>query len=93
MYEDSWQPNERLKFSTKMTPLQKLCTFNYSVWLSNVVLQQSTSIVSFKDTGKTSEMSCLIDSGAFKIAPTFSIKAIARLIPIHLHLQKLSGRS
>jgi len=31
--------------------------------------------------------------GAFKIALTFSIEAITILIPIHLHLQKLSGRS
>ena len=31
--------------------------------------------------------------GAFKTSPTFSIKAIAGLIPINLHLQKLSSRS
>jgi len=31
--------------------------------------------------------------GAFKTALTFGIEAITSLIPIHLHLQKLSGRS
>ena len=30
---------------------------------------------------------------AFKMSPSYSIEAIAGLIPIHLHLQKLSGRS
>ena len=31
--------------------------------------------------------------GAFKTSPSYSIKAIVRLIQIHLHLQKLSRRS
>ena len=31
--------------------------------------------------------------GAFKMSPSYGIKAIAGLIPIHLHLQKLSRRS
>jgi len=31
--------------------------------------------------------------GAFKTFPLYSIKAIARLVPIKLHLQKLGGRS
>jgi len=31
--------------------------------------------------------------GAFKTSPSYSIKAITGLIPIHLHLQKLSRRS
>lgn len=31
--------------------------------------------------------------GAFQTLPFFGIKAIAGLIPIHLHIQKLSGRS
>ena len=31
--------------------------------------------------------------GAFKMSPSYSIEAIAGLIPICLHLQKLSGRS
>ena len=30
--------------------------------------------------------------GAFCTLPTMEIKTIAGLIPIHLHLQKLSGR-
>ena len=30
--------------------------------------------------------------GAFKISPSLGIEAVARLIPINLHLQKLSGR-
>ena len=66
MHEDSWQLNKKLKSSTKMAPLQELCTPNHSVWLLNMVLQQSISIVFFKDTGKNSEMSCLMDSGGFQ---------------------------
>jgi len=31
-------------------------------------------------------------TGAFKTSPSFGIEAIADLIPIKLHLQKLSGR-
>ena len=31
--------------------------------------------------------------GAFKTFPSFSIEAIAGLMPINLHLQKLGGRS
>jgi len=31
--------------------------------------------------------------GAFKTSPSYSIEAIAGLIPIKLHLQKLGGRS
>jgi len=31
--------------------------------------------------------------GAFKTFPSFSVEAIADLIPIKLHLQKLGGRS
>ena len=30
---------------------------------------------------------------AFQTLPSFGIEAIAGLIPVHLHLQKLSGRS
>ena len=62
MYEDSGQFNERLESSTKILPIQKLHPSNHSVWISNVVLQQSSSIVSFEDTRKTSEKSRLIDS-------------------------------
>ena len=32
-------------------------------------------------------------TGAFKTAPLLSVEAITGLIPIQLHLQKLSGRS
>jgi len=31
--------------------------------------------------------------GAFKTSPLFGVEAIAGLIPIKLHLQKLRGRS
>ena len=31
--------------------------------------------------------------GAFKISPSLGVEAIAGLIPINLHLQKLSSRS
>jgi len=31
--------------------------------------------------------------GAFKTSPSYGIEAIARLVPIKLHLQKLGGKS
>jgi len=46
-----------------------------------------------KSLGKLKRQAALWIIGAFRTAPSFGIEAITRLIPIHLHLQKLSGRS
>ena len=46
-----------------------------------------------KMLGKMQRRAAIWILGAFKIFPSFGIKAITGLIPINLHLQKLSGRS
>ena len=46
-----------------------------------------------KILGKLQRRAAIWILGAFKTSPSYSIKAITGLIPIHLHLQKLSGRS
>ena len=43
--------------------------------------------------GKLQRRAAIWILGAFKTSPLYGIEAIADLIPIHLHLQKLSGRS
>jgi len=43
--------------------------------------------------GKLQRRAALWILGAFKMSPSYGIEAIASLIPICLHLQKLSGRS
>jgi len=43
--------------------------------------------------GKLQIQAALWIVGVFRTAPSFGIKAIAGLIPIHLYFQKLSGRS
>ena len=59
------------------------------MWFYNKV----SLVYSLKILGKLQRQAALWISGAFKMAPTASIKAIAGLISIYLHLQKLSGRS
>ena len=46
-----------------------------------------------KTLGKIQRKATIWILGAFKTSPLYSIEAIAGLIPIKLHLQKLSGRS
>ena len=46
-----------------------------------------------KILGKLQRCTALWIMGTFKTFSSLGVKAIARLIPIHLHLKKLSGRS
>jgi len=46
-----------------------------------------------KMLGKIQRRAAIWILGAFKIFPSFGVEAIARFIPINLHLQKLSRRS
>jgi len=46
-----------------------------------------------KILGKMQRRAAIWILGAFKTSPSYDIKAIVGLIPIKLHLQKLSGRS
>jgi len=46
-----------------------------------------------KALGKMQRRVAIWILGAFKTSPSYGIEAIAGLIPIKLHLQKLGGRS
>ena len=46
-----------------------------------------------KALGKMQRRAAIWILGAFKTSPSYGIEAIARLIPIKLHLQKLGRRS
>ena len=46
-----------------------------------------------KILGKMQKRATIWILGAFKTSPLYGIEAIAGLIPINLHLQKLGGRS
>ena len=48
---------------------------------------------SFKELNKMQRRATIWILDAFQTLPSFGIEAIAGLIPVHLHLQKLSGRS
>ena len=54
---------------------------------------KASLLYSLKTLGKLQRQAALWIVGAFKTALIFGIKAITSLIPIYLHLQKLSGRS
>ena len=46
-----------------------------------------------KALGKMQRRAAIWTLGAFKTSPLYGIEAIAELVPIKLHLQKLGGRS
>jgi len=46
-----------------------------------------------KILGKMQRRAAIWILGAFKTSPSYSIEALADLIPINLHLQKLGGQS
>jgi len=46
-----------------------------------------------KALGKMQRRAVIWILGAFKTSPSYGIEAIAGLVPIKLHLQKLGGRS
>ena len=46
-----------------------------------------------KTLGKMQRRAAIWILGAFKMSPSYGIKAIAELVPIYLHLLKLGGRS
>jgi len=46
-----------------------------------------------KALGKMQRRAAIWTLGAFKTSSLYSIEAIAELVPIKLHLQKLGGRS
>ena len=63
--------------------------YGFKLWFDNKALLSYL----LKILRKMQRRAVLWIFGVFKTSLSFSIKAIANLIPIHLHLQKLSGRS
>jgi len=63
--------------------------YGFQMWYYN----KTPLSYSLKTLEKLHRQAALWIVGAFKTNPIFSVEAIARLIPIHLHLQKLSERS
>ena len=66
-----------------------IALYSFQLWYYN----KAPLAYSLKELRKMQRRVTLCISGAFCTSPTADIKAIAGLIPSHLHLQKLSGRS
>ena len=66
-----------------------IALYGFQMWYYN----KAPLSYSLKILGKLQRRAALWIVGAFKTVLTFGIEAITSLIPIHLHLQKLSGRS
>ena len=62
--------------------------YGFQMWFYN----KAPLSYPLKTLGKLQRRATLWILGAFKISLSLGIEAIARLIPINLHLQKLSGR-
>ena len=62
--------------------------YGFQLWFYN----KAPLLYSLKILGKLQKRVAIWILGVFKTFPSFSNKAIAGLIPINLHLQKLSGR-
>jgi len=73
--------------------LYRSCTlsivlYGFQLWFYHKALL----LYSLKTLGKLQRRVATCILGAFKMSPSYSIKVIAGLILIHLHLQKFSGR-
>ena len=66
-----------------------IALYGFQLWFYN----KAPLLYLLKILGKMQIRAALWILGAFQTLPFFSIEAIAGLIPIHLHLQKLRGRS
>ena len=65
-----------------------IALYGFQLWFYNKAFLSYP----LKMLGKMQRRASIWILGAFKTPPSFGIKAIAGLIPINLHLQKLSGR-
>ena len=66
-----------------------IALYSFQLWYYN----RTPLSYLLKMLGKIQRRAAIWILGAFKTFPLFSLKAIAELIPINLHLQKLSRRS
>jgi len=66
-----------------------IALYSFQLWF------YSKALLSYplNSLGKLQKRAATWILGVFKMSPSYGIEAIAGLIPIHLHLQKLSGRS
>ena len=76
---------KRLLYRSCIIPI---ALYGFQLWFYNY----APLSYPLKMLGKIQRRAALWIIGAFKTSPTFDIKAIAGLIPINLHLQKLGGR-
>ena len=82
-----------------INPLQKhllyrtcvlpIALYGFQLWFYN----RASMSYHLKALGKMQRRAMIWILGAFKTSPSYGIEAITGLIPIKLHLQKLSGRS
>jgi len=63
--------------------------YSFQLWYYN---KASLSYL-IKKLNKIQQKAAIWILGTFQTSPSLDIKAIARLMPIKLHLQKLSGRA
>lgn len=76
---------KRLLYRTCILPI---ATYSFQLWY----FKGAPVHYSLKDLRKMQRRAALWITGAFRTSPTWGIEAIAGLIPIHLHLNKLGGR-
>jgi len=74
--------------NSKYQKHRKISTW-FQLWYYNNALLSYP----LKMLGKMQRRAAIWILGTFKMSLSFGVKAIADLIPINLHLQKLSGRS
>ena len=77
---------KRLLYRTCILPI---VLYRFKLWFYNC----APMLYHLKILGKMQRRAAIWILGAFKTSLSFGIKAIARLIPINLHFQKLGGRS
>ena len=92
MHENAGKFIERSWLYTKETSVQVLYPTHSLIQLSIVVLQQSFTHISTQRTWKNVEKDSYMDHRSICTSPTLGIEAIAGLITIYLHLQKLNRK-
>ena len=92
MYKNAQKFNKRPYPSSKMMPIQVLCSSYSIIQLSVVVLQQSPLYYPLSILRKMQHRTAIWIIDAFCTSPTEDIEAITGLIPIHLYLKKLYNK-
>jgi len=85
----NWGINLIQKHLLYRTCIFPIALYGFQLWFYNC----APISYHLKILGKIQRRAAIWILGAFKISPSFSIEAIAELIPIKLHLQKLGRKS